>query len=104
MVASVEELSEKQHAALDRVQAQLANAQQVLLQEHPEIQGYMQAIHSDLRQYPELKYLLDDVQIGTLYQGMMVGTEVVIRKKTARKAGKKSDNILADGRSIGDLL
>lgn len=104
MALSVEELSEKQHAALDRVYAQLSNAEEVLKQQNPQIQDYMQAIHTDLRMYPELKYLLNDDQIATLYQGMMVGTEVVIKKKTARKAGKKADTIMADGRPISDLL
>jgi hypothetical protein len=76
--------------------------QSALEAQAPGIENYLSEINEDLRQYPELTFLLSDEEIAPIYAAILKKTNTVIAVKTAKKKGNKG--MLDDGQMVADLL
>lgn len=87
---------------IEDIAPKLEQLEQMLLDENPDMPVFLREINEDLRQYPELTYLLNDDQIKAIVTAIRHQTNIAIRVKSAKKKGKQ--NVLDDGRNVADLL
>jgi hypothetical protein len=80
----------------------LENLRQCLEAEAPNIEQHLMEINNDLRQYPDLTFMLTDEQIAPIYQAILKKENIVIAVKQSKKRGSNSK--LDDGRTVADLL
>lgn len=95
-------MTEDKQLTVEDIVPKLQQLEQMLLEDNPEMPQFLGMINQDLRQYPELTYLLSDEQIKIIYSVIRRMTDVQIKVKKAKKSGKQ--NVLADGKSVADLL
>lgn len=96
-------MSESAEELLDKVVPLLAQLEEELQVENPEIENYIMQVNQNLREFPELVHLLSDEQIAPLYHAIMSKANVVkeVKKSRSRKGSK---GLLSDGTSPGDLI
>lgn len=80
----------------------LDNLSQMLDANAPGIENHLKEINEDLRQYPDLVFLLSDEQISPIYRAILKHENVVIKVKEAKK--RKNNSLLDDGTSVASLL
>lgn len=101
---SVEEVkTPEQVIAESGILDKIAQLEQELQAENPNIQNYLRMVGDNLRQFPDLVHLLSDEQIKPIYDAKRQETQVEIVKKTAKSRGR-GKSILDDGKLAGDLL
>lgn len=72
---------------------QIAELEQQLLQQDPQMPGYLRRIHMALLKQPELVHILDDAQRAIIIDGLMQQTGVefaAITEKAAKTAKSKA--------------
>ncbi len=80
----------------------LAALESALIEQNPNINGYMKAINENLRQYPELLHLLTREQQKPIYTAIRQQTKVVISAKLAKKKPPKVT--AAESQQLIDML
>ena len=81
----------------------------VMLEEYvvgdcPEIGGFMQRMHTNLRQYPELTHILNEAQIGIVVQSFMKRKNIEITAPTNGSKAKQSVGNMTRGKSKQEVL
>lgn len=99
---AVEDLKPEQAALFAAAETTLASLEAQLQEQHPDINNFLREINHQLRQFPELLYLLKPEQRSAIYRGLIHNSEIEIVKAKAKKSGSKA--VLDDGRSVLDLL
>lgn len=102
MTTAIEDLKPEQMAIFSAAENTLAALESQLQEQHPDINNYLREINHQLRQFPELLYLLSAEQRSAIYRGLIHNSEIEIVKAKAKKAGSKA--VLDDGRTVLDLL
>ena len=87
---------------LDDLLPKLQQLEQMLEADNPDIADFMKYINDDLRQYPELTYLLNDDQLSVIYRTVLKSTDTHLAVKKSKSRGKKG--LLPDGQDPADLL
>ena len=81
---------------------QLRNLAAALETDNPGIDNYMRDINENLREFPELVYLLKAEEIAPLYKYIRQQTQVEISTKKNKKKGKNAD--VGGGKTAADFL
>lgn len=82
----------EQPTELDEVAQQVADLEAELLQDNPNIAGYLQKIHKNIQGRPELVHLLSNEQRAAIIQGLTKQTGQIIAttvSKTKKVAAPK---------------
>lgn len=87
---------------VDDILPKIERLEAALLAAEPGIENYLAEINEDLRQYPDLTFLLSDEQIAPIYKAIIQRSNVVIAVKASKKRG--SNAMLDDGSSVASLL
>ena len=95
-------MEESNAEKVEQILPLIAQLEQELQVENPEIESYLRKINHNLRELPDLVHLLTDDQIAPIYQAMLKKSNVVIEVKKSRAKGKKG--LLDDGTSVADWL
>ena len=96
-------LTTEQQALLDAALISTGNLEQALVSDEPQIRTFLREINSQLRQFPELLYLLPVEKRAPIYKGMLKLSEVEVVKAEAKKRGR-ANSIMDDGTKVADNL
>ena len=96
------ELSPEQALLLQNATEASAKLEAAILADEPQMRDFLREINAQLRQFPELLYLLTPENRSAIYRGLIKISEVEVVKATAKKAGKK--NVLEDGSTVMSAL
>lgn len=99
---TAETLDSEQAALFAAAERSISELEAQLVAEDPDIRTYLREINLQLRQFPELLYLLKPEQRAPIYRGLITVSEIEIVKAKAKKAGK--NHILDNGKTVLDLL
>ncbi len=92
-----------QAITVDSILPKIAHLQQMLETAAPGIENYLMEINEDLRQYPELTFMLSDEQIAPIYSAIMKREGIALAVKASKKKGSKRE-LLPDGGTVADIL
>lgn len=96
------ELSLEQKDNFTATVQQLRNLAAALENDNPGIDNYMRDINENLREFPELVYLLKAEEIAPLYKYIRQQTNIEISTKKNKKKGKNAD--VGGGKTAADFL
>lgn len=96
------ELSLEQKDNFTATVQQLRNLAAALETDNPGIDNYMRDINENLREFPELVYLLKAEEIAPLYKYIRQQTNIEISTKKNKKKGKNAD--VGGGKTAADFL
>lgn len=99
---AVETLDNEQAALFSAAERTLQELEAQLVADDPDIRSYLREINQQLRQFPELLYLLQPSQRSAIYRGLIAVSEIEIVKVKAKKAGKA--HVMDNGKSVLDML
>jgi len=85
----------------DQVKSNIAELEQAILAAHPQLPTLLQRIHKQLKEDPNVVTLLDEDEIGTIVQGLIMHTNTQIGAATAAK--KKSATKVAASMTADDF-
>lgn len=99
---NAETLTDEQAAIFSAAELAINQLEQHLIADDGDIRDYLRDINAQLRQFPELLYLLSKEQRSAVYRGLIKTSGIEIVKAKAKKKGQQ--HILDDGKSVLDLL
>lgn len=81
--------SSQSNPMLDAIKMQVAELEQALLANDPQMPQYLKRIHSNLLQHPELVHIIQPSERATIIAGLGQLTGVVIKAVEKKAAAKK---------------
>lgn len=87
---------------LDLVKTKLKEMENQLLSNDPQLPEYLTIIRDDLRQYPEIVYLLTPEEIAPLYKAILTFSKHQVQTKATSRRTRASTT--ASGQSAASLL
>jgi len=95
-------LDAEQAAIFTAAENAIRELEQHLVADDGDIRDYLRDINAQLRQFPELLYLLSREQRSAIYRGLIKTSGIEIAKAKAKKKGQQ--HILDNGKSVLDML
>lgn len=88
--------------AVAKILPKIQDLEVALLSQAPEVAHHLSEINEDLRQYPDLTWLLSDEQIKPIYSALREMSDVEITTRAAKK--KTAPKVSAESKALLNAL